>query len=63
MKFGVTFVREFQVEVEAGNLETAEELARRIIAQFPIAAACKLLSVVAGSNVAATRKAKRRRAS
>lgn len=47
--YGVTFVREFRVEVEAGNLKTAETLARRVIASFP-AGTCKLLSVIADST-------------
>jgi hypothetical protein len=60
-KYGVTFTREFRVEVEADNLETAETLARRVVASF-LAGTCKLLSILAGSNIAATGKAKRRRA-
>ena len=58
--YGVTLVREFQVEVEADSLETADTLARRIIAQFPTGT-CKLLSVVADSSKpAALCKSKRK---
>ena len=60
--YGVTFVREFPVEVEADNLEMAETLARRVIASFP-AGTCKLLSVAAERAKTATAgKAKRRQA-
>jgi hypothetical protein len=61
--YGVTFTREFRVEIEADNLETADLLARAVIKQFP-PGTCKLLSVVAESAKTVTAgKAKRRRAS
>jgi hypothetical protein len=59
--YGVTFVRDFQVEVEADCLGTAETLARRVITSFP-AGSCKLLSVVAADAKTGTAaKAKRRK--
>lgn len=58
--YGVTFVREFRVEIEAGNLETAETLARAVIDQFPTGT-CKLLSIVAhNAKTASAGNAKRR---
>lgn len=44
-KFTVKFQREFEVEVEADSLETAEQLARQVLLQFPPQTA-KLLSIL-----------------
>lgn len=50
-KFHVKFLREFEVQIEAVDLATANDLAGAIIGQFP-EGSCKLLSVVAEGVVA-----------
>lgn len=44
-KFNVTFSREFEVQIDAEDLQSAEKLAQQRIAQFPADAPARLLSV------------------
>lgn len=44
-KFTVTFVRKFEVDIEALDTESAGKLASQIIGQFP-EGTCRLLSVI-----------------
>lgn len=45
-KFSVKFLREFEVEIQADNGDSAAQIASSILAQFP-KGSCKLLSIVA----------------
>jgi hypothetical protein len=46
MKYHIKFQRDFEVEFEALDMESAEKLAHDLVAQFP-AGSCKLLSIYA----------------
>lgn len=44
-KFNAKFQREFEVQIEADDIQTAEQLARRVLTGFP-AGTTKLLSIL-----------------
>ena len=48
--YKVKFSRDFEVDIHAGTLPLAEQLAKQVIAQFP-ADSCKLLSIIPGGYV------------
>lgn len=49
-KFSVKFLREFEVDIQAEDTKIAEQLAQRILSQFP-PGTVKLLSVIAEGAV------------
>lgn len=51
----VKFLREFDAEVQADNVQYAQVLARRVIAQFP-EGSCRLVSIIAEDYVDPVKK-------
>lgn len=48
--FNVKFLREFEVQIQADTAATAQVLANRVLAQFPVGS-CRLLSIIAENYV------------